>query len=147
VASGGSIGMIMPPSVVLIIYGILTQQSIGALFVAGIFPALLITLLFILCIYIRCTISPKQGPPGESFTWAEKLKALLGLGETLAVFALVIGINVYVVYGVAQTVFRQAIPLQTIFKGVIPFLAALIVGVIILILFPQIILFLPNLLY
>jgi TRAP-type C4-dicarboxylate transport system permease large subunit len=58
-----------------------------------------------------------------------------------------IGINVYVVYGVAQTVFRQAIPLQPIFKGVIPFLAALIVGVIILILFPQIILFLPNLLY
>jgi tripartite ATP-independent transporter DctM subunit len=58
-----------------------------------------------------------------------------------------IGINVYVVYGVAQTVFRQIIPLETIFKGVIPFLAALIVGVIILILFPQIILFLPNLLY
>jgi len=90
VASGGSIGMIMPPSVVLIIYGILTQQSIGALFVAGIFPALLITLLFILCIYIRCTISPEQGPPGESFSWTEKLKSLMGLGETLAVFALVI---------------------------------------------------------
>ncbi|MCK5099878.1 MAG: TRAP transporter large permease subunit, partial [Desulfobacteraceae bacterium] len=51
VASGGGIGMIMPPSVVLIIYGILTEQSIGALFVAGIFPALLVTILFIFSIY------------------------------------------------------------------------------------------------
>jgi TRAP-type C4-dicarboxylate transport system permease large subunit len=58
-----------------------------------------------------------------------------------------IGINVYVVYGVAQTVFRQTIPLQTIFKGVVPFVIALIAGVIILILFPRIILYLPNLLY
>ncbi len=91
VASGGGIGMIMPPSVVLIIYGILTEQSIGALFVAGIFPALLVTLLFIACIYIKCRMHPEQGPPGEKFSWGEKLKALLGLGETLAVFTLVIG--------------------------------------------------------
>ncbi len=91
VASGGGIGMIMPPSVVLIIYGILTEQSIGALFVAGIFPALLVTLLFIICIYIRCSISPEQGPRGASFTWPEKLKSLLGLTETLIIFVLVIG--------------------------------------------------------
>ena len=293
VASGGGIGMIMPPSVVLIIYGILTEQSIGALFVAGIFPALLVTLLFILCIYIRCRISPEQGPPGEKFSWAEKFKALLGLGETLAVFTLVIGgifiglftpteaaaigafgvlliaivrrqitwegfvkslmetlrtscmvlmliagavifgkflavtripfeiagwvaglemspvlvlgvvimiyfiggcfmdalafvtltvpiffpvvmelgfdpiwfgiiivmvtemgvitppvgINVYVVYGVAKNVLKEEIPLEKIFKGIFPFLIAVIVGVLILILFPSIILFLPNLMY
>ncbi|MCK5311639.1 MAG: TRAP transporter large permease [Desulfobacteraceae bacterium] len=91
VASGGGIGMIMPPSVVLIIYGILTEQSIGALFVAGIFPALLVTILFIFSIYIICTIKPEQGPPGEKFSWAEKLKALLGLFETLIIFATVIG--------------------------------------------------------
>ena len=293
VASGGGIGMIMPPSVVLIIYGILTEQSIGALFVAGIFPALLVTLLFILCIYIRCRISPEQGPPGEKFSWSEKFKALLGLGETLAVFTLVIGgifiglftpteaaaigafgvlliaivrrqitwegfvkslmetlrtscmvlmliagavifgkflavtripfeiagwvagldmspvlvlgvvimiyfiggcfmdalafvtltvpiffpvvmelgfdpiwfgiiivmvtemgvitppvgINVYVVYGVAKNVLKEEIPLEKIFKGIFPFLIAVIVGVFILILFPSIILFLPNLMY
>jgi tripartite ATP-independent transporter DctM subunit len=91
VASGGGIGMIMPPSVVLIIYGILTEQSIGQLFVAGIFPAILVTILFIVAIYIKCRINPEQGPCGEKFTWAEKFKALLGLGETLAVFTLVIG--------------------------------------------------------
>jgi len=293
VASGGGIGMIMPPSVVLIIYGILTEQSIGALFVAGIFPALLVTLLFILCIYIRCRINPEQGPPGEKFSWTEKFKALLGLGETLIVFTLVIGgifiglftpteaaaigafgvlliaivrrqitwkgfvkslmetlrtscmvlmliagavifgkflavtripfeiagwvgglemspvlvmgvvimiyfiggcfmdalafvtltvpiffpvvmelgfdpiwfgiiivmvtemgvitppvgINVYVVYGVAKNVLDHEIPLEKIFKGIFPFLLAVIVGVIILIIFPKIILFLPNLMY
>jgi C4-dicarboxylate transporter, DctM subunit len=293
VASGGGIGMIMPPSVVLIIYGILTEQSIGALFVAGIFPALLVTLLFILCIYIRCRISPEQGPPGDRFSWPEKIKALLGLGETLIIFTLVIGgifiglftpteaaaigafgmllialirrqitwkgfvkslmetlrtscmvlmliagavifgkflavtripfeiagwvaglemspvlvmavvigiyfiggcfmdalafvtltvpiffpvvmelgfdpiwfgiiivmvtemgvitppvgINVYVVYGVAKNVLKEEIPLEKIFKGIFPFLLAVILGVIILIIFPTIILFLPNLMY
>jgi len=91
VASGGGIGMIMPPSVVLIIYGILTEQSIGALFVAGIFPALLVTVLFILSIYVICTIRPEQGPSGEKFTWNEKLKALLGLFETIIIFVTVIG--------------------------------------------------------
>ena len=91
VASGGGLGMIMPPSVVLIVYGVMTEQSIGALFVAGIFPAILITLLFILSIYIRCRLDPKQGPPGESFTWQEKITALTGMGDTLIVFILVMG--------------------------------------------------------
>jgi tripartite ATP-independent transporter DctM subunit len=293
VASGGGIGMIMPPSVVLIIYGILTEQSIGALFVAGIFPALLVTLLFIICIYIRCRISPEQGPKGEHFSWPQKMRSLLGLIETLIVFVLVIGgifiglftpteaaaigafgvlliavirrqitwqgfvkslmetlrtscmvlmliagavifgkflavtripfeiagwvsglaispvlvlgvilliyffggcfmdalafvtltvpiffpvvmelgydpiwfgviivmvtemgvitppvgINVYVVYGVAKNVLEDGVALEKIFKGIFPFLIAVIVGVLILIVFPQIIMYLPNLMY
>lgn len=292
VASGGGLGMIMPPSVVLIVYGILTEQSIGALFVAGIFPAILVTILFICSIYIRCSITPEQGPPGESFSWKEKIKSLLGMGETLVVFILVmgglvmgiftpteaaavgsfgvlvvslirrqltwdgfvkslyetlgtscmvmlliagavvfgkflavtripfdianwvggfdlppylimaiiigiyflggcfmdalafvtltvpiffsvvmalgydpiwfgiiivmvtemgvitppVGINVYVVFGVAQRVIGE-VPLESIFKGIFPFLIAVIIGVIILMFFPQIILFLPNLMY
>ena len=275
----------------MIVYGILTEQSIGQLFVAGIFPALLVTILFIISIYIKCKINPEQGPCGEKFTWTEKFKALLGLGETLAVFLLVIGgifiglftpteaaaigafgvlviaiarkqitwegfvkslmetlktscmvmmliagavifgkflavtripfeiagwvselqmspflvmgvvimiyffggcfmdalafvtltvpiffpvvmelgydpiwfgiiivmvtemgvitppvgINVYVVYGVAKNVLEQEIPLEKIFKGIIPFLLAVILGVILLIIFPKIILFLPQL--
>ena len=91
VASGGGLGMIMPPSVVLIVYGILTEQSIGALFVAGIFPAILVTILFIISIYIRCSLAPEQGPPGEKFPLKEKIKSFLGMGETLAVFILVMG--------------------------------------------------------
>ena len=292
VASGGGLGMIMPPSVVLIVYGILTEQSIGALFVAGIFPAILVTILFIISIYILCSFAPEQGPPGESFTWKEKVKSLLGMSETLAVFILVmgglfiglftpteaaavgvfgvllvslvrrqltwpafvnalyetlgtscmvmmliagavvfgkflavtripfdiatwvggfdlppfiimtiivfiyfiggcfmdalafvtltvpiffpvvmalgydpiwfgiiivmvtemgvitppVGINVYVVFGVARRVIGE-VPLESIFKGIFPFLLAVIAGVIILMIFPQIILLLPNLMY
>ncbi|WP_462271385.1 TRAP transporter large permease [Desulfobacter sp.] len=293
VASGGGIGMIMPPSVVLIIYGILTEQSIGQLFVAGIFPALLVTMLFISAVFITCLIDENAGPAGEKFSWAERFKALLGLSETLMIFALVVGgifyglftpteaasvgafgvlliavikrqltwkgfvkslmetlttscmvlmliagavifgkflavtripfeiaswvsglnmapalviaviifiyfmggcfmdalafvtltvpiffpvvmelgydpiwfgiiivmvtemgvitppvgINVYVVYGVAKNVLSHNVALEKIFKGITPFLIALIIGVIILIAFPAIILFLPHLMY
>jgi len=292
VASGGGLGMIMPPSIVLIVYGILTEQSIGALFVAGIIPALFVTILFIISIYIRCRLNPEQGPVGETFAWGQKMKSLLGMGETLAVFVLVmgglfiglftpteaaavgafgvlavslirrqltwegfvkslyetlrtscmvmmliagavifgkflavtripfdlatwvggfdlppymilmvvvliyffggcfmdalafvmltvpifyplvtgmgydpiwfgliivmvtemgvitppVGINVYVVYGVAKNVIGE-VPLESIFRGILPFLLAVIVGIIILMIFPQIILFLPNLMY
>jgi C4-dicarboxylate transporter, DctM subunit len=292
VSAGGGLGMIMPPSVVLIVYGILTEQSIGALFVSGIFPAVLLTTLFIICIYITCAISPKQGPRGEKFTLKEKFKSLKDLMDIILVFVLVIGglfkglftpteaaavgvfgvlmlsvikrqitwqgfvnslyetlrtscmvlflvagavvfgkflavtripfdianwvsgfdmppylimasiiliyflggcfmdslalimltipiffpivmnlgydpiwfgiiivlvtemgvitppvgINVYVVYGVSKNVIGD-VPLESIFKGIIPFLFAIIVGIIFLMIFPQIVLFLPNLMY
>ncbi|MEA1967441.1 MAG: TRAP transporter large permease, partial [Thermodesulfobacteriota bacterium] len=291
-ASGGGLGMIMPPSVVLIVYGILTEQSIGALFVSGILPAILITVLFIISIYIQCRISPQKGPRGEKFTLTEKIKSLGGLIDIALVFILVIGglflgfftpteaaavgvlgvltvsvvrrqitwqgfvtslyetlrtscmvlflvagavifgkflavtripfdiarwvggfdlpayavmgiiiliyfiggcfmdalalimltipvffpivinlgydpiwfgiiivlitemgvitppvgINVYVVYGVAQRISAD-ITLESIFKGILPFLVAVVVGIIILMIFPQIILFLPELMY
>ena len=91
VASGGGLGMIMPPSVVLIVYGVLTEQSIGALFVAGILPAIVMTILFVICIYAQCSIAPDQGPPGEKFTWKQKMASLSGMGDTLTVFMLVMG--------------------------------------------------------
>ncbi|MDR3088916.1 MAG: TRAP transporter large permease [Desulfobulbaceae bacterium] len=91
VASGGGMGMIMPPSVVLIIYGILTEQSIGKLFMAGIIPALLVTLLFIVTIVIWCRIRPEAGPVGEVFSWQEKFRSLAGVVEPLAIFLLVVG--------------------------------------------------------
>ena len=292
VASGGGLGMIMPPSVVLIVYGVLTEQSIGALFVAGILPAIVMTVLFIICIYFQCRLVPSQGPPGETFTWKEKIRSLSGMGDTLAVFLLVmgglffglftpteaaavgafgvlvvalirrqmtwqgfvkslyetlrtscmvmfliagavvfgkflavtripfdvanwigqmdlppyvvmaaivmvyfiggcvmdalalvmltvsiffpvildlgydpiwfgviivlvtqmgvitppVGINVYVVFGVAQSV-TGGVPLESIFKGIVPFLIAIIVGIVLMVIFPQIILVLPNLMY
>ncbi len=91
VASGGGLGMIMPPSVVLIVYGVLTEQSIGELFMAGIIPALLLTLLFIICIWVQCRMDPTRGPAGERFGTAEKLHSLTGLLDTLIIFVLVIG--------------------------------------------------------
>jgi tripartite ATP-independent transporter DctM subunit len=91
VASGGSLGMLMPPSVVMIVYGILTEQSIGKLFVAGILPALFISALFVIAIAIYCAMSPKEGPAGESFTWGARFRSLANLGDTLAIFAVVMG--------------------------------------------------------
>jgi tripartite ATP-independent transporter DctM subunit len=81
----------MPPSVVLIVYGILTEQSIGALFVAGILPAVLMTVLFVICVVINCRLRPEQGPPGDTFTWGQKIRSLTNMGDTLLVFLLVMG--------------------------------------------------------
>ncbi len=91
VAASGGLGMIMPPSVVLLVYGVLTGQSIGALFVAGILPAILLTVLFVATVSILCTRTPDIGPAGERFGWGERLKALAGLMDTLFVFATVVG--------------------------------------------------------
>ncbi len=91
VASGGSLGMLMPPSVVLIVYGILTEQSIGELFVAGILPAIFITVCFILAICVYTWLKPKEAPAGDRFTWKEKFVSLGNMGETLVVFILVMG--------------------------------------------------------
>lgn len=292
VASGGGLGMIMPPSVVLIVYGVLTEQSIGALFVAGVLPAVLMTVLFVMAIYLRCRKKTELGPPGESFSWKARFRSLSQTIDTLAVFILVmgglfvglftpteaaavgsfgvlvvslirrtltwkgfvqslyetlrtscmvmfliagavvfgkflavtripfnianwiggfdlppflilfaivavyfvggclmdalalvmltipiffpvimdmgydpiwfgviivlvtqmgvitppVGINVYVVFGVAQSVVG-GVPLESIFKGIVPFLIAIVVGIIIMTIFPQVILFLPNLMY
>ena len=292
VASGGGLGMIMPPSVVLIIYGILTEQSIGALFVSGIFPAIMLTALFILSIYVTCLLNPDKGPRGERFSFIQRIRSLAGLADTVFIFAFVtaglffgfftptesaavgvlaillvsllrrqlswkafvkslnetlqtscmilflvagavvfgkflavtripfdlaawvgafdlppfliisiiiliyflggcfmdslglimltipiffpiitnlgydplwfgiiivlvtemgvitppVGINVYVVYGVAQNM-MTGITLESVFKGIVPFLFAVIAGIIILMIFPQIVVFLPNLVY
>lgn len=89
VAAGGSLGMLMPPSVVMIVYGILTEQSIGALFLAGIVPALYITLWFMGAVWVYCRRHPEQGPAGEAFTWKQKLASLGELWETLTIFVLV----------------------------------------------------------
>lgn len=91
VASGGTLGMLMPPSVVLIVYGILTEQSIGRLFIAGIMPAIFITFCFMAAILLYSTMFPKEAPRGEKYTLIEKIKSLKDTSETLSVFILVMG--------------------------------------------------------
>lgn len=91
VASGGGLGMIMPPSVVMIVYGILTEQSIGKLFIAGVIPAIVITALFVVTIFIWCAIAPSQGPAGETFTWKERFLSLFSMGEVIIIFVTVMG--------------------------------------------------------
>lgn len=89
VASAGGLGMMIPPSVVFIVYGILTQQSIGKLFLAGIFPGIFIAVLFCISIYIRCLKDPSLGPAGEKTSWKDKFLSLAGVIETLILFLIV----------------------------------------------------------
>lgn len=91
IAAGGGIGMLIPPSIVFIVYAILTEQSIGKLFMAGIAPGLMIALLFCAVIVIRCKRNPQLGPPGPAFTWRQKFASLSGVWETLVLCLLVMG--------------------------------------------------------
>jgi len=91
VAAGGTLGILIPPSTVMIIYGILTQQPIGALFIAGILPGILLCGLFILAIYIMTKIRPDLGPPGPKFTLRERVYSLKDTWSILTLFLLVIG--------------------------------------------------------
>jgi tripartite ATP-independent transporter DctM subunit len=91
VAAGGSLGMLIPPSIVFIVYAILTEQSIGKLFIAGVVPGLMIAAMFCAVIYFVCRRRPHLGPPGPAFTWGEKFASLKGIWETLTLFALVMG--------------------------------------------------------
>jgi C4-dicarboxylate transporter DctM subunit len=91
VASVGTLGILMPPSVTLIVFGIITEQSIGKLFLAGIFPGLIIAACFILIIYGWCRINPSMGPKGERSTWKERLRSLPDVLWVGGIFLLVIG--------------------------------------------------------
>lgn len=91
VAAGGSLGILIPPSVIFIVYGILTEQSIGKLFIAGILPGIILTIFFIAAILIWVTLKPELGPKGPKSTWKERFASLPGTIETLIIFVAVMG--------------------------------------------------------
>ncbi len=91
VAIAGTLGIMIPPSVPMIIFGILTQQSIGKLFVAGILPGVVIALLFIFIILGRCKINPLIAPKAERFAWKSRFQSLWGVIWPLTIFVVVIG--------------------------------------------------------
>lgn len=91
VATVGTLGCIIPPSVVLIVFGIITEQSIGQLFLAGIIPGLIIALFFIGIIYGWVRIDPKIAPMSERSSWKSRFRSLPEVVWILLVFLLVIG--------------------------------------------------------
>ena len=91
VAAGGSLGILIPPSVIFIVYGIMTEQSIGKLFIAGIIPGILLTLLFIATIVIWVMLKPDLAPRAQRASFREMIASLSGLVETLLLFLLVMG--------------------------------------------------------
>jgi tripartite ATP-independent transporter DctM subunit len=93
VAAAGSLGILIPPSVTMVIYGIMTENSIGKLFVAGIIPGIVLTVLFTITVAIVAAVRPGLvGPPASATTLQAKLKVVLGsVGETIAIFVLIMG--------------------------------------------------------
>ncbi len=91
IAAGGSLGILIPPSVIFIVYGIMTEQSIGKLFISGIIPGILLSIMFCATIWIWTYLKPDLGPRGPKTTTREKFYALAGVAETLLIFFAVIG--------------------------------------------------------
>jgi tripartite ATP-independent transporter DctM subunit len=91
ICAGGALGILIPPSLGLLVYGILTEQSIGKLFVAAVLPGILETLAMILFIYVTCKRRPELGPPGNYSPLSEKLGSLKKAWHVLLLFLLVLG--------------------------------------------------------
>jgi tripartite ATP-independent transporter DctM subunit len=91
VAAGGTIGILIPPSMGFILYGILTEESIGKLFMAGIIPGILEILFYIGVIFIMCQFKPTLGPAGPKASFKEKMASLKFTWSMIALFLLVMG--------------------------------------------------------
>jgi len=94
-AAGGNLGFLIPPSLAFIIYGILTEQAIGTLFIAGILPGLLLAVLFMITIWGWCLINPTLGPPSPRATWGNRLKSIRYVAGTVILMLIVLG-GIYV---------------------------------------------------
>jgi tripartite ATP-independent transporter DctM subunit len=95
IAAGGTLGFLIPPSTGFVIYAILTEQSIGQLFMAGILPGLLLTALFIATIVVITTLHPEAGPRNTALSWSRRIDALMGAAPLIAVIVVSIG-GIYV---------------------------------------------------
>ncbi len=95
VAAGGALGALIPPSVPFIFYGLIAKESIGALFMGGVFPGLLLATLYIIYIGIRCKLQPHMGPPiplEEKVSWRERIGSVYAIWPFLVLIFLVLGV-------------------------------------------------------
>lgn len=90
-AAGGTLGILIPPSINLVIYGVLTNSSVPKLYLAGIIPGLAMALLFILTVVLACVIKPAWGGKKIQATWGERLRSLVHLAPPVGIFLLVVG--------------------------------------------------------
>lgn len=91
VAAGGTLGILIPPSTIMVLYGIITEQSIGRLFMAGFVPGLLQALIYMTTIGVMVRRKPELGPPGEPCSMREKVRALARVWSVVLLFIVVIG--------------------------------------------------------
>ena len=91
IAAGGTLGILIPPSNALIIYGLLTETDVGKLFIAGIIPGIMTIFLYITVVQAIVTVKPQLGPRGERRDWKTRFKSLSGVWGVLALFVLIMG--------------------------------------------------------
>ncbi|MEZ5890566.1 MAG: TRAP transporter large permease [Xanthobacteraceae bacterium] len=91
IAAGGTLGIMIPPSTVFAVYGLITEQDIGKLFIAGVLPGILATLMYMGTITLMGKLRPDYLPPGKPASWAERLTSIREIWSTLLLFAFVIG--------------------------------------------------------
>jgi tripartite ATP-independent transporter DctM subunit len=91
IAAGGTLGIMIPPSTIMVIYGIVTETHIGKLFAAGVLPGIMLALMMMAAVVAVTSRDPEHAPPGEKFTWAQRWAALRGIWGVLALVVLVLG--------------------------------------------------------
>ena len=91
IASGGTLGIMIPPSTIMVIYGIVTETHIGKLFAAGVIPGILTAILLMVAVVIMTSRDPEHAPAGEKFTWAQRMEALRGIWGVLLLVIVVLG--------------------------------------------------------
>jgi tripartite ATP-independent transporter DctM subunit len=91
IATSATLGILIPPSTIFIVYGILTEQSIGKLFISGVIPGIILAFLLALTTILICQIKPELGPPGPQTSWKKKIIALSGISEAILLFGLTMG--------------------------------------------------------
>lgn len=91
IAAGGTLGIMIPPSVMFVVYGIFAEQPIGPLFMSGIVPGVIQAIMYMVTIYVLCKRNPHLGPSGTPFTFMEKLSSLKGSWVVLVLFVIVVG--------------------------------------------------------
>jgi tripartite ATP-independent transporter DctM subunit len=91
IAAGGSIGILVPPSIILVIYGAIAEQSVPKLFAAALFPALILTAAYVVLALVTAALNPKLAPIGKPTTWGDRLTALRQPWQFVLLFTLTIG--------------------------------------------------------
>ena len=91
IASGGTLGILIPPSTIMVIYGVMTETDIGKLFVTGILPGIVAIVCLCLAVVYFTWRDPEAGPPAQRMNWAQRIQTLRGIWGVVMLFALVIG--------------------------------------------------------
>jgi tripartite ATP-independent transporter DctM subunit len=91
IVAGGTLGVLIPPSTVFIVYGLVAEQSIGKLFASGILPGVILAFLYCVTVVLICKLQKGAAPSRESFTWRERMVSLKGVGPVALLFIAVIG--------------------------------------------------------